>query len=44
MLTRKLNNVIEKEIFKENKSIGKDELHKEMKNKVLELYLNYIAF
>lgn len=44
MLTRKLNNVIEKEIFKENKSIEKDELHKQMKNKVLELYLNYIAF
>jgi hypothetical protein len=44
MLTSKLNKVIEKEIHKENPSISKSDLHKEMKNKVLELYLNYIAF
>lgn len=44
LLTTKLNGVIEKEIKKESPSISKAELHKEMKNKVLELYLNYISF
>lgn len=44
LLIGKLNNVLEDEIYKEQPSIENDELHKEMKNKVLELYLNYIAF
>lgn len=43
LLTKKLNSVIEKEINKENPSIEKSELHNELKKKVLELYLNYIA-
>jgi len=43
ILIGKLNNVLEKEIRKDNSWIRKDDLHKEMKNKVLELYLNYIA-
>ncbi len=44
MLIGKLNSVLEKQIKKENPSIKKDVLHKEMKNKTLELYLNYISF
>ncbi|AHB40930.1 hypothetical protein P148_SR1C00001G0116 [candidate division SR1 bacterium RAAC1_SR1_1] len=44
LLIGKLNNVLEDQIYKEQPSIGKNELHKEMKDKVLELYLNYIAF
>lgn len=44
LLIGKLNNVLEDQIYKENPSINKKDLHKEMKNKVLELYLNYISF
>lgn len=44
LLIGKLNNVLEDQIYKEQPSIEKDKLHKEMKNKVLELYLNYISF
>lgn len=44
LLTWKLNSVLEKEIKKEQPKINKDDLHKAMKDKVLELYLNYIAF
>lgn len=44
LLVRRLNNTLEKQIYQEEPSIEKADLHKEMKNKVLELYLNYIAF
>jgi len=43
VLIGRLNSVIEKEIYKESPRIDKTDLHKTMKEKVLELYLNYIA-
>lgn len=44
LLTSRLNGIVEKQIKKEGKDLSSDELRKEMKDKVLELYLNYIPF
>lgn len=44
ILTSKLDSVLEKQIKKEKTSLDSTELRKEMKNKILELYLNYISF
>jgi membrane carboxypeptidase/penicillin-binding protein len=43
-MTSKLSGVLEKMIRKENKNLSASELHKEMKDRTLELYLNYISF
>lgn len=42
ILTNKLDDVLEKKIREENKGINNEELRQEMKEEVLELYLNYI--
>lgn len=44
LLTSKLSGVLEKMIRKEIGSLSSKELHKEMKHRTLELYLNYISF
>lgn len=44
VLTMRLWWVLEKEIIKEKGQLGRQELRKEIKNKTLELYLNYISF
>ena len=44
LLTSKLSGVLEKMIRKENGNLSAAELRKEMKNRTLELYLNYISF
>jgi len=44
LLTSKLSGVLEKMIRKENGNLSSAELRKEMKDRTLELYLNYISF
>jgi len=44
LLTSKLSGVLEKMIRKEKGNISASELRKEMKERTLELYLNYITF
>ncbi len=44
LLTSKLSGVLEKQIRKEVGNLSSSELRKEMKNRTLELYLNYIPF
>lgn len=44
LLTKKLSGVLEKMIRQEVGSLSSSQLHKEMKNRTLELYLNYISF
>lgn len=44
LLTSKLSGVLEKMIRKENGNLSAAALRKEMKNRTLELYLNYISF
>lgn len=44
LLTSKLSSVLEKMIHKENGDLSAAQLHKKMKDKTLELYLNYISF
>lgn len=44
ILTSRLNSVLEGQIHKERWSLNAAELRKEMKDKTLELYLNYIFF
>jgi membrane carboxypeptidase/penicillin-binding protein len=43
-MTSKLSGVLEKMIRKENGNLSASELRKEMKDRTLELYLNYISF
>lgn len=42
VLTSKIDNVIENEILKKNPDISSTELQRKMKEKIIELYLNYI--
>ena len=44
LLTSKLSGVLEEMIRKENSNLSAAELRKEMKDRTLELYLNYISF
>lgn len=44
ILTSRLDSVLEDQIQKENGELDSDMLRKQMKNKILELYLNYISF
>ncbi len=44
LLTSKLSGVLEKSIRKEKNNLSSSELRKEMKDRTLELYLNYISF
>ncbi len=44
VLTKRLNWVINRRVTKEKWDLSASELKKEMKNKTLELYLNYISF
>jgi len=44
LLTSRLNWTLEDQIHQEQGKLDSDQLRKEMKNKVLELYLNYIPF
>lgn len=44
LLTSKLSGVLENMIRKSNKNLSAAQLRKEMKDKTLELYLNYISF
>lgn len=44
LLTSKLDSVLENQIEKTSPNLSSDELRKQMKNKILELYLNYISF
>lgn len=42
VLAKRLNNVLQKQIKAENKSLNSDQVKQEMKKKLLELYLNYV--
>ena len=42
VLAKRLNNVLQKQIKAENKNLTNEQVKHEMKNKVLELYLNYV--
>ena len=44
ILTSRLDSVLEAQIQKENGALDSEALRKQMKNKILELYLNYISF
>ena len=44
VLAKRLNSTFQKQVKKENPNLSSDEAKKEMKKKVLELYLNYIEF
>ena len=44
VLAKRLNSTFQKQVKKENPNLSNDEAKKEMKKKVLELYLNYIEF
>ena len=44
VLAKRLNTTLQKQIKSENSSLSSNEAKKEMKRKVLELYLNYIEF
>lgn len=42
VLAKRLNNVLQKQIKAENKNLTSNQVKHEMKNKILELYLNYV--
>jgi len=44
VLAKRLNSTFQKQVKAENPNLSNDEAKKEMKKKVLELYLNYIEF
>ena len=44
VLAKRLNSTLQKQVKAENSNLSNDEAKKEMKKKVLELYLNYIEF
>ena len=44
VLAKRLNSTFQKQVKKENPNLSNSEAKKEMKKKVLELYLNYIEF
>ena len=44
VLAKRLNSTLQKQVKSENPNLSNSEAKKEMKNKVLELYLNYIEF
>ena len=44
VLAKRLNSTFQKQVKKENPNLSSNEAKKEMKKKVLELYLNYIEF
>lgn len=44
VLAKRLNSTLQKQVKAENSNFSNDEAKKEMKKKVLELYLNYIEF
>ena len=44
VLAKRLNSTLQKQVKAENPNLSNKEAKKEMKNKVLELYLNYIEF
>ena len=44
VLAKRLNSTFQKQVKKENPNLSNSEEKKEMKKKVLELYLNYIEF
>jgi hypothetical protein len=44
ILAKRLNSTLQKQVKAENTNLSNDEAKKEMKKKVLELYLNYIEF
>lgn len=44
VLAKRLNSTFQKQVKAENPNLSSDEAKKEMKKKVLELYLNYIEF
>lgn len=44
VLAKRLNSTFQKQVKRENPNLSNDEAKKEMKKKVLELYLNYIEF
>ena len=44
VLAKRLNSTLQKQVKVENSNLSNDEAKKEMKKKVLELYLNYIEF
>ncbi len=41
-MAKRLNNVLQKQIKAENKNLTSNQVKHEMKNKILELYLNYV--
>jgi hypothetical protein len=44
VLAKRLNSTFQKQVKAENPNLSSSEAKKEMKKKVLELYLNYIEF
>jgi hypothetical protein len=42
ILAKRLNNVLQKQIKAENKHLSNAEVKEKMKEKILELYLNYV--
>ncbi|MBO7095078.1 hypothetical protein J6V86_02690 [bacterium] len=44
VLAKRLNTTFQKQVKVDNPNLSNDEAKKEMKKKVLELYLNYIEF
>ena len=44
VLSKRLNSTFQKQVKKENPNLSNNEAKREMKKKVLELYLNYIGF
>ncbi|MBQ5944841.1 transglycosylase domain-containing protein [bacterium] len=44
VLAKRLNTTFQKQVKTDNPNLSNDEAKKEMKKKVLELYLNYIEF
>jgi membrane peptidoglycan carboxypeptidase len=44
VLAKRLNSTLQKQVKAENPNLSNNEAKKEMKKKVLELYLNYIEF
>jgi membrane peptidoglycan carboxypeptidase len=44
VLAKRLNTTFQKQVKAENPNLSNEEAKKEMKKKVLELYLNYIEF
>jgi hypothetical protein len=42
ILAKRLNNILQKQIKSENKNLSNAEVKEKMKEKILELYLNYV--